>query len=515
MRAGLSRGAGLVALVALCSAHIGSPDVWYEGSAGPYHVVVYVQVPGVIPGIADIQVQVIDAVPAQVTAMVNLFNANAGTPAPDIAEPVEGRAGWYHTRLWIMAPGSNSVTIAVRGNLGNGSAIVPVVAVARRRLALSRPLGMILGGLGVFLFAGLVTIAGAAVRESVVPPGDRPTRRRVWAARATMTASALGLGLLLAGGKVWWDREDVAFQHSLYRPFPAVASITETGGALLHFTIADSAWMRRGDAEWLRSHGEGVWTPLLTDHGKLMHLFLVRETDMLAFAHLHPTTSDSVHFVARVPPLPAGRYRIFADLVHASGFAQTLATTVEVPAGTAGPGWPDGDDSYYIGPGAGLSASLSGGATMTWERGTDSLVSGAPAPLRFSVREQDGRPAVLEPYLGMMAHAVVARDDGQVFIHLHPMGTVPAAAQAAFAQGGQSNAAMPATAADPAAQGAMPGMAQGSSSGRLSFPYAFPQPGRYRIWVQVRRAGRVETGAFDAIVGAPPGWTPAPSGLTK
>jgi len=81
-----------------------------------------------------------------------------------------------------------------------------------------------------------------------------------------------------------------------------------------------------------------------------------------------------------------------------------------------------------------------------------------------------------------------------VFAHVHPSGSVPMAA-AAMAQG-----TGPASASSSASGMNMEGMNHGAPSAEVSFPYGFPQPGDYHIYVQVKRAGHVDTGAFLAHV---------------
>jgi len=111
-----------------------------------------------------------------------------------------------------------------------------------------------------------------------------------------------------------------------------------------------------------------------------------------------------------------------------------------------------------------------------------------------------GAAVPLEPYMGMAGHLMLASDNGGVFVHLHPQGTISWAAQQTFLLRGPADTVWGKVGARLTEMEKTPMAA--STAGPVSFPYAFPRPGRYRLWVQVKRAGRILTGVFDANVAA-------------
>lgn len=502
-------GAGIALIALVTSAHVGSPDTWFAGNAGPYRILVHIRAPGVIPGIAEVNVQVDgDEDIREVLANVNRFDAIASAPPPERAKPVRGQPKKYRLSLWVMTGGSNSVTVRVHGDRGEGVAVVPATIVAFRRLELTGPLAFLLGAVGLFLFAGAVTIVGAAVRESGLPPGEEPDSRRKRAAMMAMSATAAVFALVLFGGKRWWDSEDSAHRASMFRPLEARAYVdSAAGGKVLRFVITDTTWRGPAVTGPLASPLRRRFSPLVPDHGKLMHLFAVRD-DLGAIAHLHPETTDTVTFTGPLPQLPPGRYRIFADVTHESGFAQTIPAAIQFSseAGETAIG-SAGDDSWsFVTPSENNTVVLDSarGITMRWGRGAGPIVAGQPAELRFRVTDATGADVQLEPYMGMPAHAAVVRDDGTVFIHLHPMGTISSTSQLAFEMRAATDTVpgMLASRLTTADSARLTHGMHGGTQNVLSFPYAFPAPGTYAIWVQVQHAGRVLTGAFAAKVAA-------------
>jgi len=476
----------LLLLAVLSMAHVGSPDTFFGGKAGPYDVRVSVRLPGVIPGRAQVTVRVEGVNTTgthRVAVRAGQWNVGLkGAPPPEDAAPVPGDPSLFASELWFMTANSYELGVTVDGPEGHGDVIIPVLALATAERQMPSWLGSVLAALGVFLTAGLLTIIGAAVRESRLAPGVEPDDVRRRRARIGIAITAILAGLALWGGNVWWTAEANSYKtFVLYRPFNAAASLSQQGDRrILTLSIRDPRWTGRPIRE-------SRYNALIPDHGKLMHLFLVREREPDAVAHLHPIahTPAGLDFDADVPPLPAGRYRVYADIVHESGYAQTLIASVDLEGDAVAPSSvaSDPDDSWFTGAAtpeaASASSDLGDGTRLVWDRGTAATIAGVERDLRFAVRDGSGANVDVEPYMGMAAHLLVTSLDGSVFAHLHPSGSISMAAMQHFAG------------ADPHADHAM------LLDSRIAIPYAFPKAGRYRLFVQVKREGKIRTAAFD------------------
>jgi hypothetical protein len=155
--------AGALAALCLCAAHVGSPDAYFEGKAGPYPVRVIIRSPQVIPARAEIIVRVLGAGAARVSATARPWGADArNAPPPDDAARVPGDSTLWTLQLWMMRQGAYAVVVNVNGAAGSGTVSVPYTAVALRVLPMNRATGAALVAAGIFLVAGMLTILGAA-----------------------------------------------------------------------------------------------------------------------------------------------------------------------------------------------------------------------------------------------------------------------------------------------------------------------------------------------------------------
>lgn len=485
----------LVSVLALVvSGHVGSPDVFFSGKAGPYDVRVVVRPPEVVPGVASVTVRAPADVHRVSIRPVFWRAGSRGAPSADETRRLEGQAQTFQGSLWLMARGAYTVDVIVEGARGTSNVMVPVASVATGRLQLNAGLAALLAALGFVLCAGLVNIVYKGAGESLLPGGAAMDAARRQRARRVAAIALPVLALAVFGGARWWRAVDRDYQRTIYRPS---ALRLRLGGALLRVQATDTVWQPPARP-----------SALVPDHGKLMHLFLVRAGDARAFAHLHPQPIDSSPipaFATRLPPLPSGEYHVYGDIVHETGFERTLigrlsldSLAVRAPREVADP-----DDAWFVGDASReRTTRLQDGSTMELELDPNGIIpAGREETIRITVRDPAGQPASLQTYLGMNAHAVVTRVDGAVYVHLHPMGTVTSAAQLAFlardrgdtTEGGRLKPDTHVMHVAPAT----------SPSHLVEFPYAFPRSGSYRLFAQVKRNGRILTGAFAITVVEP------------
>jgi len=469
-------------------AHVGSKDVFEQVHAGPYKLFVTVRTPNVIPGVATIEVRAsgpqVSAI--RVTPVPLMGEAAKHPPTPDAMKASADDPRFFRGSLWLMAAGSWQVRFEVEGAAGAASAGVPVAAAPLAIMPMQRSMGIILGVLGLILAVGLAGIVAAAVREARLAPGAVPTaNRRRRAAIAGLAALAIAGLMAYLGGK-WWNVEAANYAEGVYRPLELQTTLS---GNTLDLTFGEYNAERQ---RWRATQKD----ELLPDHGHMMHLYAIREPGMDAVFHLHPEPVGDRHLRITLPAMPAGEYKLYADIVHANGFPETMTSNLTVPAGmsTATLGADDASATpRAISQGElGTVYKLSDGYTMVWDR-PEKIEANTAYKFRFRLLGPDGKPATdMQPYLGMSGHAAFVKYDGSVFAHTHPDGS--AAMPAMMLANGETMGEMDDM---PGMQVPMPA---GPPSPVVEFPYGFPSAGRYRIFIQMKHGGVVETGVFDADV---------------
>ncbi len=488
----------LLALPRPAHAHVGSKDVYEEATAGPYKLFVTIRMPTVIPGVATVEARSTGAPISalHITPLPLSGEAAKHAPTSDPMSPSAADPNFYTGGIWMMASGSWQVRFDIDGAAGKQTTSVPVAAVALSTLRMGRGLGIVLALLGLFLIVTMAGVVAAAIREARLPPGASPSlaqRRRSYLALA---ASLAIMALAVWGGASWWKVDAASYRDGLYR-----APLTEATLDANTLTLAieprdDAGKPSPGTKAAMKSEDD-----FIPDHGHLMHLYAIREPNLDAVYHLHPHFTGPGRFTLALPTMPPGNYTLYADVVHANGFPETLVTKLTVPVAMPASN-PGPDDAEALVPplsgGAlGDSFRLPDGYTMVWKRPA-TLTANTAYGFHFELLDPHGNPAPdMQPYMGMAGHAAFLKTDGTVFAHIHPEGSAAMAAMML------ANPAAPDAMADmPGMTGIShpPGVTQPPTANTVDFPYGFPTPGRYRIFVQMKHNTTIETAAFDAQV---------------
>ena len=184
-------------------------------------------------------------------------------------------------------------------------------------------------------------------------------------------------------------------------------------------------------------------------HERLLHLFVIGR-DLKYFAHEHPQKTAAGFSLAA--PLPPGAYMLIADFVPGGGYPQMVHRAIVTTGYRASP----------FAPAVVLEEDLSDKVAdgLRVQLKTEHVPGRPEAILRFRFEDaRTGAPAAgLQLYLGSAGHLLVVSPDLTHSVHAHPEGT--------------------------------------TAGPEIDFRVLFPEPGTYKLWVQVQRDGKVITAPF-------------------
>ena len=312
-----------------------------------------------------------------------------------------------------MQAGAWQVRLAVDGARGHGELAVPVPALPARTRTMQTALGARprRPALASWPF-GAVSIAGAGARDALAGAGRAPSpesRRR--GRRARMTAAVVRR----------------ASRSSAATPGGTPRRPTTRATSTSRSALARARRRRRARAAARRS-GLAALAPRSTISCPITATSCTcsscasRRSTACGTCIRRRAARGAFRFT--LPAMEAGRYRLYADVVHATGLAETAVADARVrrprrraarPATTR----PAAARRRSIRRAP--CAPLDGGARMVWLRDEAPTRARKAGWFRFRVEDGAGAAQPLEPYMGMLGHAAFVGARRQ---HLRPRAPV-------------------------------------------------------------------------------------------
>jgi hypothetical protein len=199
------------------------------------------------------------------------------------------------------------------------------------------------------------------------------------------------------------------------------------------------------------SAGKAI-TKFDTFQEKLMHLIVVND-DLQFFSHLHPQYQNNGRFTVEANFPRSGNYTIFSDYKPTGEEEQVSVLKTQVPGNSSS------SESIDLN-----RTKIFGDTKVNLTSSSPTVRAGEEVTMVFDLKQakDDRAIADLQPYLGEKGHLVILKQSSPLtredYIHAHAMKDTP--------------------------------------NDRVSFMTNFPQPGKYKLWGQFNRNGKIVVADF-------------------
>ena len=217
---------------------------------------------------------------------------------------------------------------------------------------------------------------------------------------------------------------------------------------------------------------------LITEHNKLAHIYIFDKNKNQFMAHLHPINLiNDYEFETCLPTMDAGEYVLYADLAHESGYSHSITQTFTLDESIQNlnfnQGLCDPDNSYSN------FSQTSVDIDWTNQKESYSIDDNISFDLEIS---RDGKLLELDSYVGMGGHGVIVGLDSELYMHMHPLGSISMSAQKKFMKSDTENFICDFG----LIEDEYGNFKELDGMGRIVFPSINLKKGQYRFFIQVK-----------------------------